>query len=111
MKLTLDDIRQLDFDDPLQSFRGQFLVPPHENGEQVYFCGNSLGLLAKNTERLVKEEMHKWATHGVEGHFEGARPWVRRARVPRVLSLSIRSGSFSRTRVLFPARRHGLTSL
>ena len=35
--------------DPLAAFRDEFLIPPHAHGEQVYFCGNSLGLQPRAT--------------------------------------------------------------
>ncbi len=76
MKLTLDDIRQLDFDDPLQAYRDQFLVPPHGDGEQLYFCGNSLGLQPRSAAAAVQSELDSWRERGVEGHFEGERPWT-----------------------------------
>jgi len=44
--------------------------------QAIYLCGNSLGLLPKRTQRMVQEEMEKWAQMGVEGHFHGERPWA-----------------------------------
>ena len=40
-------------------------------------CGNSLGVLPKKTQVYINEEMEKWKTNGVEGHFNGARPWAK----------------------------------
>lgn len=46
--------------------------------ECVYLCGNSLGLLPKHTERLLKQELEVWGEFGVHGHFNHKydRPWV-----------------------------------
>jgi kynureninase len=67
----------LDRADPLRSFRGQFQVPARENGEEeIYFAGNSLGLLPRQTRRYVDEELEKWGRLGVKAHFLGDRPWM-----------------------------------
>ena len=49
---------------------------PPESGDSLYFCGNSLGLLPRRTQTYLREELDKWATMGVEGHFRGSRPWA-----------------------------------
>lgn len=83
----------LDNDDSLASFRKQFNIPTlaslqattkhsdnqstqSPNQEVVYLCGNSLGLQPKRAVEYVSQEMSKWAAAGVEGHFNGERPWV-----------------------------------
>lgn len=43
----------------------------------LYFTGNSLGLQAKESARLVKEELDTWASLGVLGHHYGKYPWVK----------------------------------
>ncbi|CAK8996416.1 unnamed protein product [Durusdinium trenchii] len=50
------------------------LAPPDE--ECTYLVGNSLGLQPSRTKELVCEELDKWASLGVNGHFTGTRPWV-----------------------------------
>jgi kynureninase len=41
--------------DPLASLRGEFLIPRHDDGsEQVYFCGNSLGLQPRATRGAAR---------------------------------------------------------
>ena len=35
--------------DPLADLRGEFLIPPHGGGEQIYLCGNSLVLQPRAT--------------------------------------------------------------
>ena len=49
-----------DIADPLSALRGQFHVPRwsdprHGDGEQAYFCGNSLGLQPKGARAAVDE--------------------------------------------------------
>mmetsp|Transcript_12609 Transcript_12609/g.18861 ORF Transcript_12609/g.18861 Transcript_12609/m.18861 type:complete len:458 (+) Transcript_12609:89-1462(+) len=80
----------LDNKDPLGKFRSQFHIPKTESEKKgvdpefgdapsnsIYFCGNSLGLMSKRVDKLVQEEMNKWKARGVEGHFEGKRPWAK----------------------------------
>jgi len=68
--------RRLDEADPLRGFRGQFLVPPHGDGEQAYFCGNSLGLQPKSARACVGEVLEKWAREAVEAHFTPPGAWM-----------------------------------
>lgn len=69
--------RRLDAEDPLRSFREQFLFPQGPDGRPVvYLAGNSLGLQPRNAARYVQEELEDWARLGVEGHHEGRRPWL-----------------------------------
>lgn len=68
----------LDAEDPLARFRQRFVIPKHEDGsEQVYLCGNSLGLMPKEVRTIVDEELSAWGSLAVEGHFQGKRPWYR----------------------------------
>ena len=67
----------LDRSDPLRRFRGEFHVPRRENGEdEIYFVGNSLGLLPKRTRAFVDEELEKWERLAVKAHFLGKNPWM-----------------------------------
>lgn len=66
----------LDAADSLRAYRGEFLIPKHEGREQLYFCGNSLGLQPKATRQALTDELDNWAEHGVEGHFQGRYPWM-----------------------------------
>ena len=66
----------LDAADPLRGFRDSFHIPRHRDGEQLYFCGNSLGLQPKAVRPAVLEELDAWAGLGVEGHFLGRHPWM-----------------------------------
>ncbi|UMM41942.1 hypothetical protein L5515_017971 [Caenorhabditis briggsae] len=50
------------------------LVDP--NADSIYLCGNSLGLMPKVTEEVMKEHLDKWAKMGVFGHMTGEVPWA-----------------------------------
>jgi kynureninase len=72
-----DQALELDGLDPLADFREKFWIPKREDGsEQLYFCGNSLGLQPKAVKAAVLEELTAWQEQGVEGHFKGPRPWT-----------------------------------
>ena len=68
---------QLDANDPLASFRDEFLIPRNADGsEQVYFCGNSLGLQPQATRAALIDELDDWENLAVEAHFRGKHPWM-----------------------------------
>lgn len=68
---------QLDKNDELKHYRNEFHIPLQKNGkEHVYLCGNSLGLQAKRTKKILNQELKDWATFGVEGHFHAKNPWM-----------------------------------
>lgn len=67
--------RQWDAEDPLRSFRAEFLLPRHEGADGVYFTGNSLGLQPKGAAAALTQELDDWARFGVEGHFQAKHPW------------------------------------
>ena len=62
--------------DLLASFRDEFLIPPHGHGEQVYLCGNSLGLQPRATRQALLDELDDWSKLAVEAHFRGKHPWM-----------------------------------
>jgi len=62
--------------DPLRAFRDEFHIPPHDGGETLYFCGNSLGLQPKGVRAAVEAELHDWSELAVEAHFRGRSPWM-----------------------------------
>ncbi|MGW2220616.1 kynureninase [Nonomuraea sp. NPDC001684] len=71
------DALRRDRDDP--GHRELFLIPPADGGghpECAYFAGNSLGLQPRATAAELAEDLEAWARLGVEGHLEGARPWL-----------------------------------
>jgi kynureninase len=65
-----------DAEDPLRALRGEFLIPRHGEGEQHYFCGNSLGLQPRGVRAALMQELDDWAALGVEAHFRGRHPWM-----------------------------------
>lgn len=76
-KNTLKFAKEQDQNDPLRRFRSQFHIPKDKNGEeQVYLCGNSLGLQPKLTQEYIQQELEDWSNLGVEGHTEAKNPWM-----------------------------------
>ncbi len=66
-----------DREDPLGRFREEFRIPKTERGEdEIYFAGNSLGLMPKRAPRYVVEELEKWKRLAVKAHFSGENPWM-----------------------------------
>lgn len=74
-KNSLEFAQSLDEKDPLKSFRDEFYIPQYQGKDVLYFTGNSLGLQPKSTSTYINEELVLWKEKGVEGHFEGKRPW------------------------------------
>ena len=78
MKTEREDALALDALDPLAAWRERFVLPRDEQGaELVYLCGHSLGAQPLLACDYVEEVMRDWRSLGVEGHFEGRRPWTR----------------------------------
>ena len=78
---TIECAEKLDSEDPLSVYRSKFEIPTKDNGEEeIYFVGNSLGLMPKESVNDVNDELKKWGKHGVKGHgAEGGEienPWV-----------------------------------
>ncbi len=68
---------QLDARDSLAAFRDEFLIPRNPDGsEQIYFCGNSLGLQPRAVRAALIDELDDWHGLGVEAHFRGKHPWM-----------------------------------
>jgi len=73
----LERARALDRADDLAHFRDEFWIPRHTDGsEQLYFCGNSLGLQPRRLADALALELEAWRKLGVEGHFKGVHPWM-----------------------------------
>lgn len=72
----LDWAQAQDQADPLRGFREEFCLPPHGHGEQVYLCGNSLGLQPRATRQALLDELDDWGRLAVEAHFHGRHPWM-----------------------------------
>lgn len=70
--------QQLDQHDPLAPMREAFHIPNIKGTTEpeIYLCGNSLGLQPKLTSQYLNEELHKWQTLGVKGHFDCEYPWM-----------------------------------
>ena len=69
--------RSLDDDDALAAFRDRFFLPSGPDGtEQVYFCGNSLGLQPRAVTDSISEVLEDWRRFAVAGHLEGRHPWL-----------------------------------
>ena len=66
----------LDAADPLRPLRGEFLIPRHKHNEQIYFCGNSLGLQPRGARSHVLQVLDKWSHEAVEAHFTGEAQWM-----------------------------------
>ncbi|WFD41746.1 kynureninase [Malassezia psittaci] len=74
--------------DPLLSLRNEFELPRlsaitgradiPDDAPAHYFCGNSLGPLAKKSRHYIQEELDVWSKFGVNGHFDHPhnRPWA-----------------------------------
>jgi kynureninase len=78
MRYTLDraQAETLDRADPLASYRQRFHISQHDGKDEIYLCGNSLGLQPRDTQRHVLEELEDWQRLAVKGHFDGRRPWM-----------------------------------
>lgn len=70
-----DFARSLDSKDELASFQNEFEYPELNGRKAIYYTGNSLGLMPKKARAAVENELHKWSTQAVEGHFTGEDQW------------------------------------
>jgi len=74
---SLSTAQALDNLDPLKVYRSKFHIPKGTNGNPlIYLCGNSLGLQPKSVEDAFMKELGRWKNLGVEGWFEGDKPWL-----------------------------------
>lgn len=66
-----------DLNDPLKGYRERFFIPKNQHGEeQIYFCGNSLGLQPKTVRANVEQELKDWELMGIEGVVHARNPWL-----------------------------------
>ncbi|KAI9635268.1 pyridoxal phosphate-dependent transferase [Dioszegia hungarica] len=94
---TMEALKKMDEEDRLNWTRGEFEIPSVKacggdgDGEAIYFCGNSLGLLNKKARQHIMEELEVWSTSSVTGHFSHpySRPWkhVDRPLTPHLAKL------------------------
>lgn len=73
---TRECAAQLDAADQLASFKKEFLFPQHNGTDAIYFCGNSLGLQARNVSAAIQQELNDWQQLAVEGYFHARNPWL-----------------------------------
>ncbi|MBS1493020.1 MAG: kynureninase [Bacteroidetes bacterium] len=68
---------QQDANDSLKNYRDRFYIPVNKDKkEQIYFCGNSLGLQPKTVRACVEQELKDWELMGIEGVTEARNPWL-----------------------------------
>jgi kynureninase len=74
---SLEFAKKLDQQDPIAAIRNEFSIPKDQQGNnEIYLCGNSLGLQPKLAAEYVRRELDQWAELGVKGHFSGDFPWM-----------------------------------
>jgi kynureninase len=81
----LEEAETLDQRDELASFRGRFYAKPG----QLYFDGNSLGLLSRDAERAVHQVMESWRELGIEAWTRADPPWFSLAEELGALTASM----------------------
>ncbi len=73
----LAQAEQLDHHDDLARYRDSFHFPLDNKRQPLrYFCGHSLGLQPKQAIENVQIAMESWRYQGVDGHFQGGKPWL-----------------------------------
>lgn len=71
----LAEAKEADKADALAPYRGEYYIPQLNGRDAIYLVGNSLGLQPKSVKTAIEAELEDWAQLGVEGHFEGRKPW------------------------------------
>jgi len=71
LKKFRDEARRLDRADSLRAFRRRFAVRPGT----IYFDGNSLGLLSRDSEASLRRVLKSWKTLGIRGWLEADPAW------------------------------------
>lgn len=69
--ITNEYAQQLDELDALKNYAQEYYKQPG----QIYFDGNSLGLLSKRAETSVLALLNSWKEHGIDGWTSGDYPW------------------------------------
>lgn len=68
--------QELDAADELAGFRNDFELPRRPDGvARHYLCGHSLGLMPQAARESVQNELQRWSSLGVDGHFDGDDGW------------------------------------
>lgn len=73
---SLDFAREKDKNDPLRKFRRQFYFPPFKKMKTIYLCGNSLGLMSKNVQPAIEQELEDWKELAIHGYMQAKNPWL-----------------------------------
>lgn len=73
---SLSLAQQLDAEDPLASFKNEFIAPGRDAASDIYFLGNSLGLQPKRTREYLQRVLDDWSSLGVESFFHASEPWM-----------------------------------
>lgn len=68
---SLERARALDAADPLARFRDRFFLLPNT----TYMDGNSLGLMAKDSEARILAALEQWKTLGIDGWMSAEPSW------------------------------------
>ncbi|MCB0660217.1 MAG: kynureninase, partial [Saprospiraceae bacterium] len=76
MEQDLYQAQTLDREDVLAKFRNYFFIPQIDGKDSIYLCGNSLGLMPKQTPQYIDQELEDWRHLGVEGHLHAKNPWL-----------------------------------
>jgi kynureninase len=67
---------ELDDADELAEFRSEFDLPRRADGvPRQYLCGHSLGLMPRAVPEVIRREIERWSSLGVDGHFNGDDGW------------------------------------
>src|SRR5579859_839379 len=73
---ALDYAQKRDREDELRGFRSRFYFPKREEGELLYFCGNSLGLQPVSAEESIRQELTDWREMAIGGYWQARNPWM-----------------------------------
>src|SRR5690242_1793729 len=68
--------QQKDREDELKGFRSRFYFPKAQEGEMIYFCGNSLGLQPVGAEDSLQQELTDWRELAIGGYWQARNPWM-----------------------------------
>jgi kynureninase len=72
------------------NMRDAFFIPKYGadlSKDQIYMCGNSLGLQPKVVPELMEQALNTWKNHGVRGHFDDFHKEFGDSTLPRWDSL------------------------
>lgn len=76
-KFSKEYAHRLDQEDPIANFRNHFHIPQTAAGhDEIYFCGNSLGLMPKGTSQFILDYLEDWKKYAVKGHSEAKKAWI-----------------------------------